>query len=325
MRRLLTRLITTAVFVLSVIMPCSYAATKPITIAIANYGPHPTLQQTIDGFKGEMTQAGYTEHVDVTYDITNVNFDPTLIPQMLAKLSAENPAVIVALTTPVAQAAKHRVKNIPIVFSAITDPVQAGLLTDKHHGDANISGASDQQDLNAFLSFAKRLLPNATRIGLLYASGEDNDRALVNMMQAAARAQGMTLVALPIDNPRDIPIRTQQFKDKVDFIYVGASGPIQPSLPAIVSVANTLKIPVFNLDATAVQANQVLGSFAVSYEKVGENTAKIVLRVLKGEHLDTIAPIYPTLQDHHAYVSLKNAQKLGITLPADLTGVTVVK
>lgn len=324
MSRIISTLATQLVALLMTITATS-AIAAPIDIAIANYGPHPTLQETIEGFKQGMTQAGYKEGEEVKYDISDVNFDPTLIPQMLTKLTAGNPAVLVALTTPVAQAAKHSITQIPIVFSAITDPVQAGLLTDKQHGAINLSGASDQQNLDAFLAFAKRILPQATRVGLLYASGEDNDHALVNMMQAAAKAHNMTVVAFPIDSPRDIPIRTRQFKDKVDFIYVGTSGPIQPSLPAIVSVANELKIPVFNVDASAVEANQVLGSFAVSYHQVGMNTANIVVQVLKGKQLKDIPPLYPSLADHHAYVSQKNAEQLGIKLPTDLTGITVIQ
>lgn len=303
----------------------SSALATPTKIAIANYGPHVTLQDLIQGLKDGLQQAGYREGVDVAYDISDVNFDPTLIPQMLAKLQAEKPAVMVVLTTPVAQAAKHNIKNIPLIFGAITDPVQAGLLKDKQQGGDNISGASDQQDLNAFLIFAKKILPQAKTVGLLYASGEDNDKALLGMMQAATKAHGMNVMALPIDNSRDIPLRTQQFKGKVDLIYVGTSGPIQPSLPAIVSVANALKIPVFNADATAVKANQVLGSFAVSYYQVGMNTAKIVVQALRSKPLAEVAPIYPGLADHQAYVSEKKAEQLGITLPKDLAGVTVVK
>lgn len=303
----------------------STASTTPAKIAIANYGPHPSLQEVIQGIHDGLTEAGYKEGVDVSYDVSDVNFDPTLIPQMLTKLAADNPAVLVAIATPVAQAAKYQLKNTPLIFSAVTDPVQANLLKNKNQAENNISGASDQQNLDAFLSFAKKILPQAKTVGLLYASGEDNDRALLNMIEEATKKQGMSVMALPIDNPRDIPLRARQFKNKVDLIYVGASGPIQPSLPAIVAVADELKIPVFNVDPSAVQANQVLGSFAVSYHQVGVNTAKIIVRVLKGEKLVTISPIYPSLSDHRGFISQKKADQLGITLPADLKDVSVVR
>lgn len=302
----------------------AFAATT-IKIAVANYGPHPTLQETVQGLKDGLTQAGYKEDVNVVYDITDVNFDPTLIPQMISKLKAGKPDVMVALATPVAQAAKYSVKNIPLVFAAITDPVQAGLIKNTKQGEDNITGASDKQDLNAFLTFAKKILPNAKTVGMLYATGEDNDHALLQMMQAAAKAQNMKLVAFPVDSPRDIPLRSRQFKDKVDFIYVGTSGPILPSLPAIVATADSLNIPVFSADSKDVINNQVLGSFAVSYHQVGLNAASIVVRILKGEAPSSIAPIYPNINDHKALVSKKKAAQMGIVLPTGLPNVTVVE
>lgn len=298
---------------------------KIIKIAIANYGSHPTLNETIAGLKEGLASAGYKEGINISYEISDVSFQPTLIRQMLTKLNANHPKVMVVLTTPVAQAAKHMLKHTPLVFSDITDPVAADLIKDKFHGEENISGATDQQDLNAFILFAKKILPNAKTIGMLYASGEDNDHALVKMMQEKAKAHDMALVSIPIDNPQDIPQRARLFKHKVDLIYVGASGPIQPSLPAIVAVANTLKIPVFNVDASAVKDNQVLGSFGVSYRKVGMNTAKIVAEVLHGKKLENIPPIYPKLADHEAFISQKKADELNIKLPDNLKNVTVIQ
>ncbi|MDF3054327.1 MAG: transporter [Gammaproteobacteria bacterium] len=304
----------------------AFAETQPrYKIAIANYGPHPSLTETIAGLKDGMTQAGYKENVNVFYDVSDVSFQPTLIRQMLTKLKANKPDVMVVLTTPVAQAAKQMFPQTPLVFSAITDPVAAGLIKDKNHGMPNISGATDQQDLDGFITFAQKILPHAKTIGVLFSTAEDNDFALVKMLKEKTKTHGMKLVPVPIDNPQDIPQRTRLFKDKVDLIYVGASGPIQPSLPAIVSVANTLNIPVFNVDATAVKNNEVLGSFSVAYDKVGKNTANIVIDVLKGKKLEDIPPNYPALKDHEAVISQKKADQLKITLPKDLAGITVIK
>ncbi len=308
--------------ILSLLFTVSGVCADPIKIAIANYGPHPTLQETIQGLKDGLTKAGYPEGTAVIYDISDVNFDATLIPQMLSKLVADKPRLIVALSTPVAQAAKYKIKDIPIVFSAITDPVQAKLLKNKLQGIDNLSGASDQPDLIAFLQFSKTLLPQAKTIGLLYSSSEDNDHALVEMMAAAAKAANMTVMALPIDNPEDIPLRTQQFKDKVDLIYVGTSGLIQPSLPAIVAVADSLKIPVFSADESAAKNDEVFGSFAVSYHQVGLNTADIVVRILKGEKPGDITPIYPSFSNHQGLVSRKKAEQLGIFLPSRSKNIT---
>jgi putative ABC transport system substrate-binding protein len=97
-----------------------------------------------------------------------VNFEPTLIQQMLAELKSKQPTVLVVISTPVAQAAK-KIKAIPVVFSDVTDPLEADVLKEESKSFANVTGASDRQDLYNFLKFAKILLPQAKRIGVLYA------------------------------------------------------------------------------------------------------------------------------------------------------------
>src|SRR3990167_7604457 len=216
-------------------------------VAIANYGPHSSLTASIQGIKDELQRHGYIENKTVRYKIVDVGFDPTLIPQMIMTLKRIQPQVMVVTTTPVAQYAKGSVKYIPLVYNVITDPVAAGLIHHPNQSHENMTGSSDQQDLGLLLDFAKRLIPDATRVGILYSSGEAYDMALVRMMRKAAHHVHLNVVAVPVGEARDVPLSMQQFNDAVDFIYVGGSGSIQPTLPAIVSESNKMKIPVFNL------------------------------------------------------------------------------
>lgn len=294
-------------------------------IAIANWGPHASLQDSIDGIKDKLKTLGLNENEQIIIEVMDVNFEPTLIMQMLAKLKASKPVVLVTLSTPVTQTAVGNIKDIPIVFADITDPVAVGILDNEQHAKNNITGASDRQNLVVFLQFAKKILPQAKKIGILYSTGEANDVALINMMQKAALQFNMEVVAVPIEQATDMPMRIQQFKDNVDFIYVGVSGQIQPSLPAIVSHANRMKIPVFNADANAVKNQQVLGSFGVSYYQVGTHSGELIFRLLQGEKIQTLAPFYPKASDHQGYISKKVADQLGITLPSNLDNVTIVE
>jgi len=287
-------------------------------VAVANYGQHSSLNAIIFGMKNELQKEGFIEGKTINYQIVDVGFDTSLIPQMVQKLKSHNPKVVVALTTPVAQYIKNSIKDRPIVFSAITDPVEAGLLKNPYKAEKNITGSSDQQDLKALISFAKELLPKAHRIGLLYATAESNDRALVDMMNKAAQKYQMQIVPIAVDQQRDIPMRIQLFKDKVDFIYVGSSGPIQPSLPIIAIEARKMGIPVFNLDEDAVKNNLVLASYGVNYLRIGQNTGKLVAAILHGSSVEMLDPIYPDIQDHDAYLSEKQAHDFGIEIPKDL-------
>lgn len=296
--------------------------TLPV-IAIANYGPHSSLQESVRGIKEGLAAFGYKENENVAFEELDVNFDLTLIHQMLSKLRASRPKAMIVVSTPIAQSAKDTIKDIPLIFTDITEPVQAGLLDNYHQPKGNVTGASDKQDLGALLAFAQKILPQAKRVGLLYATSEANDVALVAMMKSAAAARNMEVICIPIDHARDIPFRMQALKGKVDFMYVGVSGMIQPALPAIVVEAERLNIPVFNADEDAVKQHQVLASFGVSYYQVGVNTASLVADLLAGETFQSLLPIYPKASDHKGFISKKVAKRYGISL--ENLDVTVVE
>lgn len=294
-------------------------------VAIANWGPHSSLDDSIKGVKEGLEKQGFIEGKNVRFQITDAGFDTGLIPQMIMQLKSMHPSVMIALATPVAQFAKNSVKEIPLIYNVVTDPIEAGLLLEENKPNENMTGSSDKQDLELFLDFVRKLIPQAKRIGILYSTSEANDLALVKMMKEAANKKGMTVVALPINQARDVPMQMKMFQDKVDLIYVGASGPIQPTLPAIVSEADRMKIPVFNVNEDAVKKNQVLASFGVDYKRVGVNAGELAARILKGEKVSELNPIYPTAQDHHGYVSKEKAKELNIKIPSALVNTEIVE
>ncbi len=287
-------------------------------IAIANYGPHASLDAAIAGFKEQMRAEGFTENQNIHYAMADVGFDPSLIQQMLISLKAQNPRAILVMTTPVAQAAKGKIHDVPLIYTVITDPIEAGLIKERDKADINITGSSDMQDLKAFLKFAKSILPKATKVGLLYATSESNDMALVHMMRACAAELDMSVVAIPVEQARDVQIRMQEFKNKVDFIYVGTSGPIQPTLPVISAEARKMHIPVFNVEAEAVKDGLALASFGVDYRTVGRNAAKLTADVLRGQKISHLTPLYPKPEDHHGVINKKLAIELGVSIPSDI-------
>lgn len=297
------------------------SAPKPIIkVAIANYGPHASLEDTIKGIKLGLTALGYSENKNIKYDISHINFDKTLLPQMLAKIKSGKPDVVVSLSTPVSQAVKHYFKDIPVVFVDVTEPVSAGLIN-----QPNLTGVSEKQDLAGVIGFAKQLLPSVKKIGFLYSTGDDNDKALLDLFKRIVVNQNIELVALSVDQPRDILVRMQAFKSKkIDFIYVGTSGPIQPSLPMIVSIANQMSIPVFNADCDAVKHHQAFACYAVSYVALGKQAAGVIDKIVKGESPKNIPIYYPRAQDHEAFVSEKMAQKLHIIIPKNKPNLQVV-
>lgn len=274
-------------------------------IAIANYGPHASLEESIEGIKDELKHAGYIENKNIRFVIEHVSFDQTLINQMLTKLKSLEPKMIIAISTPVAQSAKNLIKEIPVIYSVVTDPMEAGLIKDPYTPDQNVTGSSEKQNLNLFLAFAKQILPHANKVGLLYSTSESNDTALLNMLTQSAAGMGMEIVSVPVDQPRDVQQRMQLFNGKADFIYLGASSITLPVLPAIVSEAKKMNIPVFSADSQDVKNHHVLGSFGVNYYGVGVNTGKLATKILQGESVANLKPTYPSQEDHQGYLSKK--------------------
>lgn len=284
-------------------------------VAIANYGPHASLEATIKGFKEQMKAEGFIENKNIRYEIADVGFDSNLISQMLTTLKAKQPKVMMVMTTPVAQAAKGKIQDIPLIYSSITDPVEAGLIKEPYKSHENMIGSSDKQNLDVFLAFAKSILPHAKKIGVLYAPSESNDVALVKMMRESALKFNMKIVALPIAQARDVAMTVQQFKDKVDLIYVGTSGPIQPTLPAIAAAAYKMQIPVFNVESQAVRDGLAVASFGVNYIEVGRNAGKLAVAILRGKKVQGLKPVYPEAGHHHGVINKKLAENYSISLP----------
>jgi putative ABC transport system substrate-binding protein len=291
-------------------------------VAIANYGPHASLSAAIAGFKKGMEKNGFIEGETIRYTIADVNFSQTLIPQMLLGLLAKNPKAMLVLTTPVSETANRMVTHIPLIYTVVTNPVEAGLIPQKYKASNNMSGSSDSQNLQLFFNEVKRLLPNAKTVGLIYATSESNDLALVREMERVTHRFNMTVLAVPVDEARDIPLRMEMLKRKVDFLYVGASGPIQPSLPAISAIAKKMGIPIFNVESDAVEKGLALASISVDYEKVGFSAGRLMSKALQGSKVSDLTPRYPHSKDVHRVINRILAKELALHIPTGFVEVS---
>jgi putative ABC transport system substrate-binding protein len=298
------------------------AAAQPKLIAIANFGEHPALRAAVNGFKAEVVRQGFVEGRDVAFDDQHINFDRTLIPQLLTAAQAKKPAMIVAVTTPVAQSSIRVVtdKSIPIVFMSVVDPVVAQIVPSWQAGSATHTGATLYPDFDASLAFLKKLMPNARRIGVPYNPGEDNDKTNMTEMRAIAPKHGLEVVEVGIDGPNDIAQRLQSLAGKVDAVFVIQSNVLQTSLPVIAATTQRMGIPAINTLDTPVRNHTFLAAHALSYERMGANAGRIAARILKGEKPAAIPPHRPGPDDFSTLISRKQAAQWKIDVPAALAG-----
>jgi putative ABC transport system substrate-binding protein len=296
------------------------ALAQPKLIAIANFGEHPALRAAVNGFKAEVVRQGFVEGKDVAFDDQHINFDRTLIPQLLTNAQGKKPAMIVAVTTPVAQSSIRVVtdKSIPIVFMSVVDPVVAKIVPSWDKGSDTHTGATLYPDFNASLAFVRQLLPNAKRLGIPFNPGEDNDISNMKEMRASAPKYGFDIVEVGIDAAADIPQRLQSLQGKVDAVFVIQSNVLQTSLPVIAATTQRMGVPAINTLDTPVRQQQFLAAHALSYERMGANAGRIAARILKGEKPASIPPHRPGPEDYSIVISRKQAAQWKVDVPPAL-------
>ncbi|MGZ5852561.1 MAG: ABC transporter substrate-binding protein [Xanthobacteraceae bacterium] len=288
-------------------------------VAIGSFGPHGSLTQVMDGFKAAMADKGFTAGKNVTYDYSDCNFDASLMPQVLSKLEANKPDLLLTVTTPMTQAAVKLVRDqsLPIVFAPVTDPVAAGLVPDWQHGSARFVGASNMQSTETVIDFATKLLGPVKSFGMLYNPGDANDVTGKNLAEAAAKAKGVEFRAVSVDSINDIAARATALNG-VDFIYAIPSSMLMPALPAIAGTADRMGIPVISSSPQGVQEHVVLAAMSVSWTKVGYNAGLLGAQILNGAKPSDLPNYKPTPADHTPLISGKRLKVAGKTLPPAL-------
>lgn len=294
-------------------------AGAPKVLAIASFGDHPQLNAVGEGFKAEILASGLVEGKDVVFTSDHVNFDSTLLPQMLARIEATKPALVLTITTPVSQLALNQLgrKGIPIVFSAVTDPVAAGLTPSWDSGGKNISGAADAVDLDGALAFARKLFPEAKRFGMPYNPAEANDVAALEQLRAHGAAHGFEIVDIGVDNVNEIQPRIAALAGRADVLYGSGSNLIQPAIAAVAAAAKSARVPLLNTDADLVREGAIPAAFGVSYEKIGRLAGAIALKALNGEDLAGIPVATPAYEDHSIVISRRAMAAVGAPIPEE--------
>jgi putative ABC transport system substrate-binding protein len=288
------------------------AAAEPKTVAITAIVEHPALDAVRDGVKKGLADLGYAEGADVTFVYESAQGNPATAAQIARQFVGDAPAVIVPISTPSAQAVAAATKDIPIVFTAVTDPVAAGLVASIEAPGGNITGVSDMTPVADQLALIQEFLPNLKSLGVPFNPGEANSVSSLAALKAAAEKEGVAIVEAPATKSADVQAATASLIGKVDAIYVPTDNTIVSALESAVSVAQEGKVPLFAGDVDSVPRGAV-AAVGFNYGDVGLQTAKIVDRVLKGEAPGSIAVTFAS--GTNLQVNKKAAAAVGIEVP----------
>ncbi|STZ02746.1 ABC-type uncharacterized transport system, periplasmic component [Moraxella equi] len=228
---------------------------------------------------------------------------------------ADNPDAIIAIATPSAQAVVNATTSIPVVFSAVTEPVEAKLVPKLDGSGTNVTGASDVLPLAPQIDLIKELIPSVKNIGFVYSPGEVNSTVTLRNLKDIAEPQGITIVESPAQKSSDIAMSAQSLVGKVDVIYTSTDNNVINVYEALAKVAKEGKIPLVSSDPSVVErgASVALG---VNYHNLGLETGKITARILKGEKAGDIA-VY-SASELDLMVSKKNAGEQGLSVPQSI-------
>ena len=207
-------------------------------------------------------------------------------------------------------------KEIPVIYTAVTDPLAAELADEEGNPVGEITGTSDKLPIQQQLEMIRTMLPEAETIGILYTTSEANSESAIKEYEALAKEYDFTIETAGITATADIPLATQGLLEKVDCITNLTDNTVVSSLPAILEMANEAKIPVFGSEIEQVKIG-CLAAEGLDYVELGRQTGKMAAQVLKGEKKASELP-YETIEEASLYINEKAAENLGIEIPAEL-------
>ena len=293
-------------------------------VVITQIVEHPALDAAHQGVVDELAERGYREGENLRLMHESAQGNSAIASQIARKFVGESPDVIVAIATPSAQTVAAAAREIPVVFSAVTDPVAAKLVKSWEAPGANITGVSDMLPIEKHLDMLQRVMPDAKRIGTVYNPGEANAAALVELLEERLSARGLELVKGAATKTSEVLGAARSLVGKADAIYLTTDNTVISAAEAVISVGERAKIPVFAADTATVERGAV-AALGFNYYNHGRQTGAMVARVLEGA--STADMPVEIMEELDLYVNPEAGERMGITLSEDLIqeAVKVVK
>lgn len=257
------------------------AAKKVIKIGITQIVDHPALNAVRDGFIDEMTELGYILDKDVVYDLQNAQGDMATANTIAQKFVSEGVDLILSIATPTSQAAVNATTTIPIVFSAVTDPIGAGLVKNLESSGNNVTGISDLTPVRKQFELIKEMLPEAKAVGTIYNAAEANSILTNELAKEACADLGLKLIEATVSSSADVLLAARSLVGKVDAIYISTDNATVSALDAVVQVTNENNIPLILADPTTLNKGGLV-ALGFDYYQHGQQTAPIVIKILEG-------------------------------------------
>jgi len=314
-RKLLAPLLVVGILLTSLISLHQLKADKKkdvFRIGISQFITHQSLDATREGFVDELAKQGYAEGKNIEIDLQNAQGEQRNLKTISQQL-AESSDVVLAIATPSAQSLANTTQTTPVIFSAVTDPVSAKLVESREHPGGNVTGTSDQSSdaISTQINLIKKVLPKAKTIGILYTQSEPNSVVQKDEAKRLLEEKGFTVVEKTILASNNVKAAAESLMAEVDMVFVPTDNIISSTMETVKQVSIKHKVPVFG-GSTEMIAVGGLYNYGTNYEELGRQTARMLIRVLKGEKPENIAVELPEKLELHTNQEMADA--LGIDI-----------
>ncbi|GGG25808.1 ABC transporter substrate-binding protein [Paenibacillus abyssi] len=287
-------------------------AQEQFKIAISQIVEHPSLDATREGFLAALKDAGIEEGSNLTVDYNNAQGDPTNNLSIAQKIAGADNDLVLAIATPSAQAIAQQVKESPVLFAAVTDPLAAKIVNDLEKPGANISGASDTnpEAITRLMDFIAENFPDVKTIGLVINEGETNAVVMADIAEEALSAHGIKLIKAAVTNTSEVKQAAESLVGRVDAFYITLDNMVVSGVDTILQLSKNNKIPLFTSDRDTVEK----GAFATvgfRYYDHGYQVGQMAADILKnGTNPGDMKVTMPDKLDF--IINMKAAQDMGI-------------
>jgi putative tryptophan/tyrosine transport system substrate-binding protein len=263
-------------------------AKDKVKIGISQIVEFAALDDNRRGFLKALEDNGYKQGVNLDVDYQNAQGDMATVQTISKQFASQKKDLIFAIATPSAQGAYNATKKIPVMISAVTDPVAAGIVKALEKTETNVSGTSDYLPADKQLDLIKMFVPKTKRIGVLYNTSEINSEVQVNQLKEYAQKNNYEVVPVGITSTNEVNQAISSLLGKIDVLYVPTDNLVVSAMPIIVQKTLEKKIPVIASESGSVEAG-ALATQGIDYYKLGYKTGEMAAKVLKGEDISKMS------------------------------------
>lgn len=281
------------------------------SVAVVTIVEHPSLDAFRNGLQQVLKESGYEAGRNLNWTYQSAQGNTGTAAQIARKFVGDRADVIVAISTPAAQAVLSATKKIPVVYGAVTDPVAAQLVTTMGPSGTNVTGVSDRLLPGRQVGLIRKLLPKARRIGMVYSPSEANSMVAVREMKQALADQGIELIEVAAPRSVDVGQAARRLVGKVDAIYSGTDNNVVAAYEALVKVGDDARLPLIAADSDSARRGAV-AALSVNYHNLGRQAGGQVVAILRGDDPGDMPS--QTSENLELILNVEAARKQGVEL-----------